>query len=286
LRGPPIGHLPTAKIFAYAAHFDVHGKGVEWVDDTTCIIVFNSSASCKAARRHLQKSPTEEPDEDGCVTAKPLPIALWPPEERINKTLGKGEGLKGRIKMRIARKDDVKKRGARQESQFYKKHGAPGEEYADESGSSRKRSRRDAELDDEEKRKLLDAELDDFLARDSDEDPEDTLDGSRKRGRGTGRSSPPSKMRSDYIDSEVPRRSRPKTLLERTSLIRAHPDDLEMEGRWRHDELLDRRRDDRPTRPLPRRRRDDDTERGGDNRPKKTQQELDDELDAFLRERS
>ena len=258
------------------------------MDDTTCILVFSTAASCKAAHRALLKSPTEEPDEDGCVTAKPLPIALWPPEDRINKTLGVGEGLKGRIKMRTARHGDVKKRGARNESQYYKKHGAPSEELGGE-GGARKRSRREGELGDEEKKRLLDAELDEFLARDSDDEPDEPLDGSRKRSRRSmdnRRPSPPSKMRADYIDTGASRSSRPKTLLERTSLMRAHPDDLDMERRWEHDGLQSRIREDRPIRPLPRRRRDEDPGRGRNERPKKSQQELDDELDAFLNERT
>ena len=271
-------------------HFDVHPKGLEWVDDTTCIIVFNSAALCKSAHRSLTKSPTEEPDDDECITAKPIPIDLWPPEERINKTLGVGEGLKGKIRMRTARNGDVKKRGARKESQFYKKHGLPdGEEHVSD-GDSRKRSRRDGDMDDEEKRRLLDAELDNFLARDSDDEANSPTDGSRKRTRGSGRtdssangraSSPPSKMRSDYIlDAENKRNSRPRSLLERTSIMRAHPDDLEMERGWGSE---NHSREDRPIRPLPRRRRDEAPRTN--ERPKKTQQELDDELDAFLKER-
>ena len=46
------------------------------------------------------------------MTAKSIPVTLWPPEQRINATLGKGEDLKGVIRMRWARRDDVKKKGA------------------------------------------------------------------------------------------------------------------------------------------------------------------------------
>ena len=120
----PISHLPTSNIFAYATHFDAHPMGLEWIDDTTCILVFESKSDARAAFRTLQKSLAEEPSlEDDTVTAKPIPVAIWPAEDRINATLGKGEGLKGILRMRWARTEDVKKRGAKKESEFYKKYG-------------------------------------------------------------------------------------------------------------------------------------------------------------------
>src|SRR4051794_39555046 len=82
--GSPIAHLPTSRIFAYATHFDAHPMALEWIDDSTCILVFETRATAQAAQHHLQKSATEDMDTDGFVTAKPIPIAFWPPEERIN----------------------------------------------------------------------------------------------------------------------------------------------------------------------------------------------------------
>jgi hypothetical protein len=232
--------------------------GLEWIDDNTCVFVFETNAAARTAQRQLQKSVAEDIDPDGFVTAKPIPIALWPPEHRINKSLGKGEGLKGTVHMRWARVDDVKKRGAKKMSEFYKKHGSNAGKDALAEGADRpeKRPRNDDAL---EKAKL-DEDLDNFLASEEESDPPP----------------PPSKMRADYIASDG------RTLLERTSLIRAHPTTLA----------------DRITSPLPRRAaRVRDTEarwthdaasielgRRG-SRPAKSQKELDDELEEFLRER-
>jgi hypothetical protein len=254
--------------------------GLEWVDDNTCIFVFDSKAAARSAHRFLQKAAAEEADDDGFVTAKPIPIALWPPEDQINKSLGKGTGLKGTIRMRWAKSDDVKKRGAKKDSQFYKKHGkmAGKEVYGERGVGPQKRRRQDFIEDESLQKARLDDDLDLIVARDSPSPPP----------------SPPSKMRSDYISKDG------KTLLERTSLLRVHPIPLE----------------ERLTAPLPRRARGRQGRSRSDNdgfpnglllhdasvetgdRPKghstrdrrsrkghKSQQELDEELEAFLNER-
>ncbi|KAF8075858.1 hypothetical protein FPV67DRAFT_386416 [Lyophyllum atratum] len=304
LRGPPISFLPTARLFAYAKHFDVQPMGLEWVDDNTCVLVFPTRASARMAHRFLSKSATEDPDLDGFVTAKPIPITFWPPEERINSSLGKGQGLKGTIRMRWALPDDVKKKGARQESAFYKKHGrlAGKEAYGGEGLPPASKRRRGG--DDEQdvplqlQKEQLDEELDQFLAGDDEPSPPP---------------SPPSKMRSDYISNDG------RTLLERTSLIRAHPDpDLPTLadrltaplprrarngagalGRMHSEELSTRISSEKlewgPERESRARggrgeRRSRREDRRGDrpprNQPRKvTQQELDDEMDAFLNEK-
>lgn len=287
LHGSPIAHVPTARIFAYATHFDAHPMGLEWVDDNTCVLVFDSKTAARTAYKYMQKSATEETDMDGFITAKPIPIALWPPEERINKSLGKGEGLKGAIRMRWAKNDDVKKKGAKKESEFYKKHGATAgkEVYPERGEGPQKRRRRDVEEDEAERRAQLDDELDNFLAQDPPVDPP----------------SPPSKMRSDYIATDG------RTLLERTSVIRAHPiDPITLESRimaplprrargrgrseqsmvdsvnmhmWSEDKL-------EWGRDTPRERSNGDRTRSRrGERTRKSQQELDDELEAFLNER-
>ncbi|KAK0242184.1 hypothetical protein EDD85DRAFT_810290 [Armillaria nabsnona] len=265
LQGSPISHLPTARLFAYATHFDAHPLGLEWINDNTCVFVFETKAGARAGQRFLQKSPTEEPDEDDFVTAKPIPIAIWPPEERINKSLGKGEGLKGVIRMRWAREGDVKKRGAKRDSEFYKKHGSyAGKELYDgrEGPGANKRRRRDPEED----KALLDQDLDAFLAEDEplpDTEP-----------------SPPSKMYSDYISSDG------RTLLERTSSIREHPEPGTLAGRLT-EQRSQRSRNGRPSQDRERRRRRGgrgSERRRGEERPNKSQQQLDDELDAFLKE--
>jgi hypothetical protein len=36
LHGTPVSSLPTARIFAYATHFDARPVALEWVNDDTC----------------------------------------------------------------------------------------------------------------------------------------------------------------------------------------------------------------------------------------------------------
>ncbi|KAH8105006.1 hypothetical protein DFH11DRAFT_1645165 [Phellopilus nigrolimitatus] len=287
LHGTPISHLPTGHIFAYARHYSTEPEGLEWVDDTTCVLIFATKAACRAALDALRKSPTEVPDFDDCVAAKPIPVTMWPPEARINKTLGMSAGLEGMLLTRIARTDDRKVRGAKDRSVFYRKHGeGAGKDPnahaigrvpdPDEGASWKRRKVGERAVDEDEKRRELDDELDTFLQEDFNEE--------------RSPSPPPSKMRSDYIDS-----ARGRSLLERTSNMRAHPNDLvfeapepaRLEGRRRRRgrERLPVK-EDRPVKPLPRRRGG----RGGEGvkaaeRPIKTRQELDDELEAFLNEK-
>ncbi|TFK74368.1 hypothetical protein BDN72DRAFT_50571 [Pluteus cervinus] len=277
MQGSPISHLPTTGLFAYATHFQAQPLALEWINDNTCIFVFETKTAAKTGYRMLQKSPEEVPDADEFVTSKPIPMACWPAEERIKKSLDQGEGLKGILRMRWARNDDVKKKGAKKESEFYRKHGSEaGKVFDGRTDLPAKRRRRDDhDADDALEKAKLDEDLDNILAQ-SDDEPERP-------------SSPPSKMRSDYIGNDG------RTLLERTSLL-VHTD---LQSRL--------------TAPLPRRRRHQQPEgsegrlhspeRDGMNntgrrrekthggrrnaRPRpaqKTQQELDDELDAFLNE--
>jgi len=203
------------------------------------------------------------------VLAKSIPMAFWPPKERIDVSLGKGEGLKGTLRLRWAEVTDVKKRGARGRSEFYRKHGVdgqPGGEARGEDAQEVKRRRRE-ELDDE---------LDAFLR----EDPQDD-EGSRSE-------SPPSKMRADYLE----KKDRAKSLLERTSQIRGHYTEGGDVDSWKKG--LEFRIIGRSRMPLGDGRQDpgqrgvwnkDGEMRTRYGRPKKSQRELDDELDAFLNER-
>lgn len=173
--------------------------------------------------------------------------------------------------MRWALTLDVKKKGAKKESEFYKKYGSgAGKIDQDEPQDSRPNKRRRGELgelDSAQERARLDDDLDAFLAE-GDSDPPQVP-------------SPPSKMRSDNMGSGG------KSLLERTSDLRFHPTSLESRisssgprrGRHWGDEDADGssgRRDpghgvrDRPNR----------SHRS--ERPKVTQEDLDAELDAFL----
>ncbi|KAI0317734.1 hypothetical protein OF83DRAFT_1058144 [Amylostereum chailletii] len=273
-QGTPIANLPTESIFAYATHFDSPPMGLEWVDDTTCIMVFDTNLAARNALRSLNKAVDETYDEDGFLTARSIPMAIWPPEDRINASLGKGKGLKGTIRMRWARHDDMKKKGARKESGFYKKHGLnarkePGRKHLedrlddDEGLSSRaKRPRREDAID--RTRADLDDELDAFLREESPEGP----------------ASPPSKMRSANMTEG-------KSLLERTSIIRAHPSartsrvTVNLPRRARR-----RGRDEEGSGSGPRTGYDGAGRReDGNRRPRKTQEQLDDELDSFLNDR-
>jgi hypothetical protein len=276
-RGTPISHLPTDGIFAFATHFKARPLGLEWVDDTTCVLLFESSSEAGEAYQLLQKTPDSALDGDDFVLARNIPMALWPPEDRINASLGKGEGLRGTIRMRWARTDDVKKRGARKESEFYKKRGIdtgnePGHAQTDlddhvGGDDGRKRRRKDdgtfvptrAELDDE---------LDAFLREESPDEPPKS-----------------SKMRSDHIDDRSG-----KSLLERTSYMRAHPAKLSDRIAIESQRRSRSGQDDRHTPETHSRSRSGraDRERGRqrESRQVKSQQELDDELDAFLNERT
>jgi Nuclear cap-binding protein subunit 3 len=274
LRGPPIAHLPTKLIFEYVTHFDAKPLGLEWIDDTTCVLLFASSVAATSAFSLLQRTSSELPDERGFVLAKSIPMAFWPPKVRIDASLGKGEGLKGSLLLRWAEVTDVKKRGARNRSEFYRKHGVDvqlGGEVRREDAQEAKRRRRE-ELDDE---------LDAFLRKDSSDE------GSRS-------ASPPSKMRADYIE----KKGRGKSLLDRTSQMRGYFTDDEDMDSWKTS------LETRITSPgslvgKPRRQpgdgvrgpgrrgawNDEGDVRSRHGRPRKSQQELDAELDAFLNER-
>ncbi|KAI9512727.1 hypothetical protein F5148DRAFT_973111 [Russula earlei] len=273
LHGPPIAHLPTKLIFEYVTHFDAKPLGLEWVDDTTCVLLFSSSAAATAAFSLLRRTVSETPDEHGFLLAKSIPMAFWPPKERIDASLGKSEGLKGTLLLRWAEVTDVKERGARNRSEFYRKHGVDGQP----GGEAR---REDAHEEKRRRREELDNELDAFLREDSQDEV------SRPE-------SPPSKMRADYIENM----GRGKSLLERTSQIREHYTEGEDVDSWKSLEFRSTRPrplTGRPRKPAgdggwePGRRgawNENGEIRSRHGRPKKSQQELDDELDAFLNER-
>lgn len=273
IQGPPIAHLPTKLIFEYVTHFDAKPLGLEWINDTTCVLLFASSVLAKAAFSQLQRTSSELPDERGFVLAKSVPMAFWPPKQRIDASLGKGEGLKGSLHLRWADVDDVKKRGARRRSEFYRKHGVDGQPGGEVGMDAQEAKRR--------RREELDDELDAFLREESPDE------GSRS-------ASPPSKMRADYIE----KKGKGKSLLERTSLMRGCFTDDEDVDSWK------KGLESRITNPkslIGRSRRPpgdgirgpgqrgawnvDGEEHARHGRPRKSQQELDDELDAFLNER-
>ena len=237
------------------------------------MLLFASTVAAKAAFSLLQRTSSELQDEHGFVLAKSIPMAFWPPKQRIDASLGKGEGLKGSLLLRWAEVADVKKRGARSRSEFYRKHGVDGQPGGE--------VREDAQEVKRRRREELDDELDAFLREESPDDESRSA-------------SPPSKMRADYIEKE----GKGKSLLERTSLMRGYfTDDGDVDS-WKKSlesqitgpmSLIGRSR--RPPgdgiRGLGRRGawNEDREVRARHGRPRKSQQELDEELDAFLNER-
>lgn len=251
---------------------------MEWIDDQSCVLIFPTNATCHKALTAFRKSQTEEPDFDDCYTAKPVPVVLWPAEDRINKTLGASEGLAGSLVVRVARKGDRKVRGAKQRSEFYRKHGEdagkdPNAHVIGRAEDSSRKRKRDGE-DEEEQRRKLDDELDNFLHKGSDAGTEVPA-------------SPPSKMRSDYIDSHGREQTNTQeSLLQRTLVDRVYPGDEVKRRRKRGGRRQKASGDEMKADPI------EPISENGINggrrtkRPKKTLQELDDELQAFLNERN
>jgi hypothetical protein len=103
LEGTPIAKLPTDTIFAYATHFDAKPLSLDWIDTTTCVLVYDSESSAKGAYGLLIESSAEKPDSiTGLVTAKPLPPPLWPSEQGSSTSSSEREGLEAVIRMRWA----------------------------------------------------------------------------------------------------------------------------------------------------------------------------------------
>ena len=231
----PISNLPTSNIFAYVGSYDVKPIGLEWIDDTTCVLVFETKRAAVASYVRLLKPGEEQPDVFGLSAAQPVPPDVTPPKP----VPGDGEAtesqlnLFGGIRMRWARKEDVKQKGAKSQSRFYQKHGEmagkDGRGFFDDPPSKRKRRETDEEI-----RTRLDQDLEAFAAGEE----------------------PSSRMRSDNMEE-----------LGRSAVV------IELPGHeGRHRPSYERRGSGRR-----RGRRE-----GGNARPRKSQQELDDELDAFL----
>ncbi|CAK5275832.1 unnamed protein product, partial [Mycena citricolor] len=290
--------------------------GMDQVDDERCVLVFKSKAEARDAFALLQRNADEMPDEEGYVPAKLVPIAVWPPEERINNSLGGGSEMKGSLLMRWARPEDIKKRGARNQSRFYQTHGwKAGKEESNYDGAQTKRRRRDSfGRDEASERAALDAELDAFIRTEDDDDdgppqPDVAADAGEETIHDDG-ASLLSKMRSDYITNDG------RSLLERTSVMRVQPVALEQrltspvprraQGTMYADMLEDRvshklviasdsslqwgrERKSRPSTNGNSRRRDSGRQIRGERnrRPERSQatrEDLDAELDAFLSE--
>jgi hypothetical protein len=182
-RGDPVSVLPTQRVLSYAASISgMPPLGLEWVDDTNVVVVWEAADSARRAYVAMRVfdeetlgEDVEHEDEEGFVIARPIPETLWPMDARLQKVLGNDapggsssieEGIeivKRPLRMRWARPEDVKERGARNKSKFYERHGSnAGKEsqnifFPSEERSTRtKRKREDWEEDEEEKRRKLD----------------------------------------------------------------------------------------------------------------------------------
>ena len=213
--------------------------GLEWIDDTTCVLVFETKRTAAASYDRLLKSCEEQPDVFGLSEAQPVPPGVSPPKTGSgdDEVVKSESDLFGGIRMRWARKDDVKQRGAKNQSKFYQRHGEmagkDGRGFFDDPPSKRKRRETNEEI-----RARLDQDLEVFAARED---------------------APSFKMRSDNMGEQ----GKSAVVIE-----------LPTEGR---------RRSSRERRSSGRRR---SRRSGGNARPRKSERELDDELDAFFQEKA
>lgn len=290
--------------------------GIEWVNDTTCVFVFQSSTLARSARQALCKDQEQAEDEEGFVTAKGLPLDLWPIEERLNQVLGKSKGLTGQIRMRWARAGDMKEKGAAKKSEFYKKHGETAGKEGPEPPFGRKRQRAEPADDYEQKKARLDAELDSFGGRDDERGQDggpiklrdrmsdasdahaqraeldaelDSFLSTDQRGSHSRARSPSSRPIGSRSPSRIPSTSLATRLALDPAMASTEQSSAyqsrsiarlpRRSGRSSANGHRERGRDSDRNRDRTRRREP------GDERPRKDKQDLDDELDAFLRER-
>lgn len=60
LEGEPINQLSTSRLMAYVAYSGTHAKGIEWINDTRCVIVFDSYEHALQGLERLCYDPWEE----------------------------------------------------------------------------------------------------------------------------------------------------------------------------------------------------------------------------------
>ncbi|KAG8716075.1 hypothetical protein FRC11_009700 [Ceratobasidium sp. 423] len=228
LHGEPISKLSTEKIFEYVATYcDQPPTGLEWIDDRTAVIIFDSSDVAKSSFTALAKQPA---DDNSLVAAHPVPKKMWPPEAQLDHNLSRGTALSGVMRVRWAQFGDRKLKGARKRSEWYaqrtKRLRGGGDDLDAELDEMQRRREAGDEDWEKERAAALDRELDALAAR--------------KDG-----------------DEEV----------------------MEVESASRLQNRLGPKKD-RQIAPLPRRRG-----RAREERPKQTQEDLDAELEAFMKAR-
>ncbi|QRV87964.1 hypothetical protein RhiJN_15982 [Ceratobasidium sp. AG-Ba] len=247
LHGEPISKLGTEKIFEYVATYcDSPPTSLEWVDDRTTVIIFESQTIAQDSLAALAKEDVEQAET--LIPAHPVPKKLWPPEAQLDHNLSRGTALSGTMRVRYARFGDRKLRDARKRSEW----------YSNQQDRRNKRSRR-REGEDMD----LDAELDEMRRKREAGDEDDDIE----------------KRRAHALDAELDDIAKRKENGEEVPEVDSP--------------RLDRRlgpKKDRQIAPLPRRRggRGDGGRRGersGQERPKRTQDDLDAELEAFMKAR-
>ena len=74
LEGEPISQLSTSRLMAYVAHTGSRARGIEWISDTRCVLVFDSYGDALAGLQRIQlpRSESEMNDEP----APPAPSEL------------------------------------------------------------------------------------------------------------------------------------------------------------------------------------------------------------------
>ncbi|CUA69070.1 hypothetical protein RSOLAG22IIIB_03748 [Rhizoctonia solani] len=235
LHGEPISKLSTEKIFEYVATYcDRPPISLEWIDDRTTVIIFESADVAHSAYTGLVKQSPEEPET--LVPAHPVPKKMWPPEAQLDHNLSRGTALSGIMRVRRARFGDRKLKGARKRSEWY--------------GTQRTKRTRGGGDD-------LDAELDEM-----------------KKRREAGEDGDWEKERAAALDRELDALAARKD---------GDEEAMEVESASRLQSRLGPRKENRQIAPLPRRRgRGRETR---EERPKQTQEDLDAELEAFMKAR-
>ncbi|CAE6505167.1 unnamed protein product [Rhizoctonia solani] len=229
LHGEPISKLSTEKIFEYVATYcDQPPTGLEWIDDRTTVIIFESPDVAKSSITALAKQSADE--TNSLVAAHPVPKKMWPPEAQLDHNLSRGTALSGVMRVRWARFGDRKLKDARKRSEWYTR-------------TKRPRGGGDD----------LDAELDEMQKR-----------------REAGDDGDWEKERAAALDRELDALAARKD---------GEEDTMEVESASRLQSRLGPKKD-RPIAPLPRRRG-----RAREEKPKQSQEDLDAELEAFMKAR-
>jgi hypothetical protein len=203
----------------------------------------------------LSKEPSSEM-ADTLSPAHPVPKKIWPPEAQLDHNLSKGTALSGVMRVRWALFGDRKLRDARKRSEWYHVQGGQGRN---------KRTRGRGEGEDGQGMDL-DAELDEMMRRR--EAGEDVQDFDKQRVSALD----------DELDALARRKESGEDVPELSSTLRQRL------GPKKGREIA----------PLPRRRgrggdggrRDEQKEKTSHERPKRTQDDLDAELEAFMKARA